>query len=214
MSSSFLRPFALLFLVSTTHALQQARFVPGGLDPAKRRLLGVAGAVLPSGGIPEPFADLDGDGDVDLLQGDRGRVFEERNDGFGVFRRGPAVLFTDERRIAFFEANGDGALDLLARTHFYLGGGPTGFTDATSALPASFVTDAGVVADFDGDLDVDILSVQRFRYPGPARVRLARNDGTGNFVENALLPAVPSRPWRAAAADVDGDSDTDVLLAN
>lgn len=200
----------LVLLAGAVHP-QQARFAQRQPERERTLLLGAAGTVLPERGALGPFADLDGDGDVDFLH--ERKLY--RNDGFGVFRPARELDLALERRLGFFHANGDGVLDLLSREHLYLGDGTGRFVDASAKLPPGFVADAAVLADLDGDGDVDVLSVEHYVTPGPAEVRLSLNDGSGVFADaSSSLPPTPSRPRSAACGDVDGDTDLDLVLAS
>jgi hypothetical protein len=203
---------ALLLQLSPQHSSQGARFVPGGLDPAKPRLLGDAGAVVPARGAIGPFADLDGDGDIDFLHSERGRADVQGNDGFGVFRRAREVSVADERRVGFFDADGDSDLVFLdsQELHPTLGypmtssgdrlldnDGSAVFTATIGVLPSSPSQSLGGFAgDLDGDGDADLLVED-----GSDRNRIYWNDGTGSF---ALLPR-PSSSSRTSIGDLNGD---------
>jgi hypothetical protein len=88
--------------------------------------------------------------------------------------------------------------------------GPRGFRDAPLADRSYLLTEAGLIADFDGDAQPDLLS---------ARARgdlvLYRSDGRGRFPDEPLVVAFeePLRgPSALTAGDVDGDGDLDVWL--
>ena len=73
------------------------------------------------------------------------------------------------------------------------------------ATPGAFV-----LADLDGDLDLDLLAAQ----PIPAQVELAFNDGAGGFTPGTVIPVAGALPEPAlAAGDLDGDGDLDLALA-
>lgn len=195
-------------LLALTPALQRERaalLVPR--EPV--RVFGAAGAELPRTGALGPFADLDGDGDVDFLNGDH----RYRNDGSGIFRAGSSLGLADEARVIFFHADGDGRLDLLSRTGLYLGDGAGGFAAAPDALPGGRVADAGLALDVDGNGSLDLVTVQRRVFPVDASVCLALNDGSALFLDaTSGLPASPARAWTVAGGDLDGDGDADLLL--
>lgn len=206
-----MRTLVVFVLLAGAVHPQQARIARRPVEQEKALLLGAAGTMLPERGALGPFADLDGDGDVDFLHQRK----LQRNDGFGTFRPARELDIALERRLGFFHANGDGVLDLFSREHLYLGDGTGDFVDASAKLPSGLVADAAVLADMDGDGDVDILSVEHYVSPGPAEVRLSLNDGSGVFADgSSSLPPTPSRPRAPACGDVDGDSDLDLVLAN
>jgi hypothetical protein len=202
-----MRTVVVLVSLLTAPAAQQAHFAPGRIEREKALLLGTAGVVLPEDEALDLVADLDADGDVDLLAATR--VYA--NDGFGVFRRWHALdVAIEPVRHGFFAADGDAFPDLLTREHLYLGDGAGGFVDASAGLPPGFVADVVVLADLDGDGDTDVLSAAT----GSAVVRLSRNDGSGVFADaGTVIPPKPSGLARMAAGDVDGDGDLDVVLA-
>ncbi len=72
------------------------------------------------------------------------------------------------------------------------------------ATPSAFV-----LADLDGDKDLDIAAAQ----PGAAQIELALNDGAGDFVLAGAFPVgAPATHLSIAAGDLDGDGDTDLAI--
>jgi len=86
-----------------------------------------------------------------------------------------------------------------------------GFSPPTFFPAGNRPTDA-VVADFDGDGDVDIaVTLQNIGAPG--LVALLLNDGAGSFSAPSLF-TVGAAPQALVARDVDSDSDIDLLVVN
>ena len=67
-----------------------------------------------------------------------------------------------------------------------------------------------VAADLDGDLDVDLATVN----VSGGDVTILKNNGAGRFHATATSPAAGSFPAGIAAADLDGDGDQDLAVAN
>ena len=179
-------------------------------------------------------ADVDGDGDIDLLTTstyDRS-VSVRLNNGAGVFAApatGAEVLVASVgesvQLVAAFDIDGDGDLDLLAshydgisnRVSVRLNTGNGSFVaPATGADvnvgsgPAGFINPTG--ADVDGDGDIDLLASN-----GTANtVNVRLNNGAGLFTAPAIGAevSVGSAPFGLAMADIDGDGDLDLLTGN
>jgi hypothetical protein len=163
-----------------------------------------------SGTLVHP-ADLDRDGDIDLLIG--GTVWI--NTGGASFRdetaaRMPANVWGSAHAIADFDNDGD--LDIIfqavgqfTQLQLFLDDGTGVWRDATPGrLPLGLGTAA--VGDFDGDGDLDLFANGQ---------RLLRNDGRAVFFE-AQSPAVPTRPgaWGAVPFDAEGDGDLDLAVVS
>ena len=122
--------------------------------------------------------------------------------------------------VALGDVDGDGLVDVfLARTQggssLYRNLGDWKFADITEraglSAPNRYATGA-VFADVDGDGDLDLILLATL---GPDAVFL--NDGHGHFTEHgADLGLDPSAKGSttAALADVDGDGDLDLYVAN
>lgn len=166
-------------------------------------------------------ADLDGDGDPDLVVVSEDDKVDEilLNDGSGHFHPGPRLPVEDETNaIESLDFDGDGNIDLLlgnkGQNRLLLGQGDGSFHDATKErLPAlTDITQDVELGDVDGDGDADILVANHDRN------RLLINDGHGYFsdqsAERLPLRRAPEESREADFGDVDGDGDLDVLFAN
>jgi hypothetical protein len=175
-------------------------------------------------------ADVDGDGDLDLLTGGAWQtqlaLFTQAagtwSDASSQLPQGPTSAGDAE----FGDVDGDGDLDLViadwgagnpdtnsgGRTRLYLGDGHGAFTDATDQLPATLVRwswDIELV-DVDNDWDLDVLVSSK----RSATQFLFVNDGTGHFTEAPdALPHVTNN-YELEAMDIDGDGDLDLATVN
>lgn len=177
-------------------------------------------AVLPSGGAAfsqVAAADVDADGDVDVVVGDTSAPSSWRlllNDGVGNFTFAPATQWLADSpamiySLATGDFNGDGFPDMFASTltgpiwRANLGG--LGFSGSQAVGVASLATD-GVVGDFNGDGFDDLFmygatGVQDLYVGSPSGLSLS-SSSVGSIVGG--LPI---------AADRDGDG-MDELLAS
>jgi hypothetical protein len=185
------------------------------------------------------FFDFDLDGDLDLYVGnDIGQSNPDRlykNDGKGFFHDaapglGLTLYGTDTMGVDVGDTDGDGRTDLVI-TDFRLS--PTRLVRCPnpnlncemvgiSAASADSVKWAVALADFDHDRDLDIFTVSGNvevpdGYPGDLH-QLHWNDGTGTFTlytPSAGEALAERHIGRGAAfADLDGDLDLDVVIAN
>lgn len=171
------------------------------------------------------LADVDGDGDRDVLIGDyfrRNRLC--LNDGAGRFADVTVTYLPADPNqpngpcLALEDVDGDGDRDVLvgrsgAQSRLYLNDGAGHFSDVTAThLPAAvYATQAVELVDVDGDSDRDALLANNGQQD-----RLYLNDGAGSFSDATAghLPVRSDQTLALALADVDGDGDPDMVTGN
>jgi hypothetical protein len=188
--------------------------------------------IVADGALGAAAADVDGDGDVDLAVATSRQCRLLRNDGSGTYEDVTAshlpAMVSPCRSVLFVDMDGDGDLDL------YLGNeGSTGFTPGnfvwrndgtghfTDVSAASLTTNYAaeremVELDFEGDGDVDFVSIARFPSPALAWYLVAHRNQNGVLIDWTVQSQLPLAGWQLRdllAVDVDGDGDRDLVTA-
>ena len=167
-------------------------------------------------------ADLDGDGDIDILSASGNTIaWYQSNGGLPVTFTGEIIISTTAsgfNSVFAADIDGDGHTDVLSASGntiaWYKNDGaplPT-FTEqviSTNALRALAV----FAADLDGDGDIDVLSASE----NDTKLAWYVNDGESppSFTERVIATDVnPFGTGSIFAIDLDGDGDIDVLAAS
>ncbi|HSH05780.1 MAG TPA: VCBS repeat-containing protein, partial [Anaerolineae bacterium] len=167
-------------------------------------------------------ADVDGDGDLDILGAARiayAISWWENTAGDGTAWTEHTVdpAFDGAISVAAADVDGDGDLDILGAAYIAdaiswwenTAGDGTAWTEHT--VDTAFDGAASVAAaDVDGDGDLDILGAARIAYHISWWEKTA-GDGTA-WTKHTVDPAFAGT-YSVAAADVDGDGDLDILGA-
>ncbi|MCR9095966.1 MAG: VCBS repeat-containing protein [bacterium] len=169
-------------------------------------------------------ADLDGLGGIDLVTTsvpfNTGNVSAWLGNGDGTFQT-PVIGVTDDgpRSVQAVDFDGDLALDLVTpnaqrgNISVFLGEGDGTFgpeirTPIGSA--AAFPTDLAV-ADFDGDLLLDVITSNA--QSADNSLGLVLGDGDGTFGPPTAIPTTCTRPESVVAGFFDADANVDVAVA-
>ncbi|MBL8728398.1 MAG: VCBS repeat-containing protein [Planctomycetes bacterium] len=170
---------------------------------------------LPTGAAPLAVAaaDLDGDGDVDLVSGDyfANALTISLQQAPGVFTPGAIVIPTGSYPtfVSAADVDGDGDVDLVST-------GVGGLTVYYQSAPGVFASGVSVapgarsvaIADLDGDGTVDLVT------GGYDTLQVFFQTAPGVFTPGATSLPAGIQQFSVAAADLDGDGDLDLVAAN
>ena len=170
------------------------------------------------------FADVDGDGDADLMiSGNETPILKlYLNDGFGVFSLSPTGTFTGiyYGSMKFADVDGDEDLDFVVtglynnvlQSRLYTNDGAGNFTIVAGTPFVGVYRSSIDFADIDDDNDQDLLITGNSSGSGTYASRIYINDGTGTFTEAATQPFPDVEDCSVAFADVDNDGDMDAMI--
>lgn len=169
-------------------------------------------------------ADLDGLLGLDLVTTsvpfNTGNASAWLGNGDGTFQT-PEIGVTDDgpRTVEAVDFDGDLALDLVTTNatrgniSVFLGDGDGTFgAELRTAVgsASAFPTDLAI-ADFDGDLELDVITSNA--QSGDNSLGLVLGDGDGTFGLPAAIPTTCSRPESVEAGFFDADANVDVAVA-
>jgi len=162
-------------------------------------------------------ADLDGDGDLDIVVADRGKTIDVfRNDGSGGFQAdSPSLTASTAQNISVADLNGDGRLDILASYPSQTSGkGLSIFPqkeDATFESVPTQLTGYGTaaIADVNRDGLNDILTINT-----TSAVNVYTQGTDHTFGDASAYPVGPFSRWisQFLPADLDGDGNLDLVV--
>ncbi|MCP4706187.1 MAG: T9SS type A sorting domain-containing protein [candidate division Zixibacteria bacterium] len=158
-------------------------------------------------------ADMNGDGDLDLISGGSTGIYVWYNDGNGFFGTNLYTVIPSVERLVVADFNGDTFPD-VATTHsgkdsvgIHLNGGDSLFTSTYERT--SVAGDAIISAKLDIDSNPDLAV-----YCTDGTLWNLKNNGSGDFTPTLVHSDTGSIASYLAAADLNGNGVCDLAVAN
>jgi hypothetical protein len=173
------------------------------------------------------FADVDGDGDNDVLLTGKESVSNAAlselylNNGSGTFTLDATATATIENvrssDAQFADIDGDGDLDVIVSGWNESNGVTKLYTNASGvfslhAALEGFTTPRIDFTDLDNDSDMDLVLSGKQDTSGVAETEIYLNDSSGNFTITTDT-VLGTRSGDIASADIDGDGDNDLVIS-
>lgn len=175
------------------------------------------------------FADVDDDGDADLITSRKFKTTLYKNDGAGNFTEvlGTPFVGVFGGTTKFADVDKDGDADVLITgqdnrpvqfANLYLNDGLGNFSLMPGTPFPPTLSGDFEFADVDNDGDQDVLMTGYIRGGGPLGTdigfaKLYINNGSGGFSEAMGTPFESVKTSSVAFIDIDNDDDLDVLIA-
>ena len=173
--------------------------------------------------------DVNGDGHLDIIEGNEGNIRLLINNGAGFFtdqttNRLPNLPTMEVNKTVLGDIDGDGDLDIfVCNVEFLLGQSAQNrllrndsgyFVDVTNNIPqANDQTIDAVFTDIDGDGDQDLITGNVLN----ATLKLYRNFGNGEFYDatsNVLAANYDVEAYGFFITDINGDGLNDLYVCN
>lgn len=167
-------------------------------------------------------ADLDGDGDPDVISGGTSAYDDDvswyRNEGGGNFSEQLVISAEVDGTDSVFAAdiNGDGSLDVVSASRgdnkvaWYANDGDGNFGEQNIVTDVAVGATSVFIKDLNGDGTNDLLAASYY----DGTVRWFANDGTGEFSDEVVLTSTADSVTAVHASDMDNDGDIDVVIAS
>lgn len=172
-------------------------------------------------GLSYTHADIDEDGDEDILVGGEGKLRWLENNGNGDFITEHLISHQDlelyPNQVEAADVNGDQHVDVIVRSNnsaqrliLFTGDGLGNFSEGVHVVSNSYLG-GFALSDLDGDTDMDLLLVMT----SPLNdLQIYENDGTGNFTYAALIGDVGTSLATAICGELGGSALPDILACS
>lgn len=189
-------------------------------------LTNLPSAIVSGPGMDAESADLDGDGDLDIIIANEYQPNKILlNNGKGVFADGtPGRLpqkFLDSEDIGIADLDRDGDFDMVFATEdhtiheLYFNNGNAVYRDMQNVLPNS-IANSVLAVDVNNDSLPDLIFGNAGPTDTPAQNFILINNGDSTFSNQTALrlPVVLDITQDIKLGDLDGDGDSDMVVAN
>ncbi|MBK9459643.1 MAG: VCBS repeat-containing protein [Sphingobacteriales bacterium] len=157
-------------------------------------------------------ADLDADGNIDVLAASYEELVWYKNNGIGGFDTRQKIIDASHvSYIAVADFDNDGDMDILFKTDTELGlwlcknDGTNHFDNPQTAIAGNFAYAA--IADLDNDGSMDIVLAANLQ------LLWYKNDDAGNFILQPSIATYENWASKFVIGDIDNDNDADIITS-